>query len=140
MALGCRKEEKQTEKFGSGCLALQGRARSALRPQSLPLVVYFSSGAEHVVHLEGQHLGSGCRSHRQLPGTFICCCCLVTKSCLTLCDPIYCSLPGFPVLYHHPEFVQTHVHGVGDAIQRSHSLLPPSPPAFNLSQHQGLFQ
>ena len=47
---------------------------------------------------------------------------------------------GFPVLHHHPEFVQIHVHRVGDAIQPSHPLSSPSPPASNLSQHQGLFQ
>ena len=51
-----------------------------------------------------------------------------------------CSTPGFPVLHHLLEFAQTHVRWLGDAIQPSHSLSPPSPPAFNLSQHQGLFQ
>ena len=68
------------------------------------------------------------------------CCCSVAKSCLTICDPVDCSIPGFPVLYYLPEFAHTHVHRVGDAIQPSHPLVPPSPPAFNLSQHQGLFQ
>ena len=57
-----------------------------------------------------------------------------------LCDPMDCSMPGFPVLHHLPEFAQTRVHQVSDAIQPSHPLLSPSPPAFNLSQHQGLFQ
>ena len=51
-----------------------------------------------------------------------------------------CSMPGFAVLHHLPELAQTHVHQVGDAIELSHPLLSPSPPAFNLSQHQGLFQ
>ena len=60
----------------------------------------------------------------------------VPKSCPTLCDPIDCSTPGFSVL----EFAQTHVHWVSDTIQPSHPLLFPSPPALNLSQHQGLFQ
>ena len=55
-------------------------------------------------------------------------------------QPMDCSTPGFPVLHHLPEFAQTHVHWVGDAIQPSCPLSPPSPPAFNLSQHQGLFQ
>ena len=50
------------------------------------------------------------------------------------------STPGFPVFYQLPELAQTHVHQVGDAIQLSHPLSSPSPPAFNLSQHQGLFQ
>ena len=67
-------------------------------------------------------------------------CCSVAQSCLTLCDPMGCSTPGFPVLHHLPEFAQTHVHWVGNAIQPPHPLLSPSPPAFNLSQHQGLFQ
>ena len=56
-----------------------------------------------------------------------------------LCDPMYGSTPGFPVLHYLPEFAQTHVHWVNDAIQPSHPLLPPSPLALNLSQHQGLF-
>ena len=64
----------------------------------------------------------------------------VTPSCPTLCDPMDCSTPGLPVHHQLPEFTQTHVHWVGDAIQPSHSLLSPSPPAFNLSQHQGLFK
>ena len=63
----------------------------------------------------------------------------VTHSCLTLCDPMHCRTPGFPVLHHLLKFTQTHVHRVGDAIQPSHLLWSPPPPAFNLSQHQGLF-
>ena len=69
-----------------------------------------------------------------------CCCCLVAKLCPTLCDPMDCSTPGFPVIHHLLEFTQTHVRWVSDAIQPSHPLASPSPPAFNLSQHQGLFQ
>ena len=65
---------------------------------------------------------------------------VVAQSCLTLCDPMNCSMPG-PLVHHQlPEFTQTHVHWVGDAIQSSHPLLSPSPPTFNLSQHQGLFK
>ena len=63
-----------------------------------------------------------------------------TQSCPTLCNPMDCSMPSFPVLYHLPELTQTHVHWVGDAIQPSHSLSSPSPPTFNLSQYQGLFK
>ena len=63
----------------------------------------------------------------------------VTQSCPTLCDSMNCSMPGLPVHHQLPEFTQTHVHWVGNAIQPSHPLLSPSPPAFN-SQHQGLFQ
>ena len=65
---------------------------------------------------------------------------LVTQSCLTLCDPMDCSMPGLPVHHQLLEFTQTHVHCVGDAIQPSHPLSSPFPSAFNLSQHQGLFQ
>ena len=63
-----------------------------------------------------------------------------SQSSPTLCDPMDCSTPGLPFLHHLLEFAQTHVHWVGDTIQPSHSLSSPSPPAFNLSQHQGLFQ
>ena len=62
------------------------------------------------------------------------------QSCLTLCYPMDCSSPGLPVHYQLPELTQTHVHWVTDAIQPSHPLSFPSPPAFNLSQHQGLFK
>ena len=65
---------------------------------------------------------------------------IVAHWCLTLWDPMDCSTPGFPVLHYLQEFAQTHVHWVSDAIQPFHSLSPASPPAFNLSQHQGLFQ
>ena len=54
----------------------------------------------------------------------ICCCCSVAKLCLTLCDPMDCSTPGFPVLHHLPEFAHTHVHWVGDVIQPSHLVDP----------------
>ena len=63
----------------------------------------------------------------------------VARSYLTLCDPMDCSMPGLPVHCQLPEFTQTHVHWVGDAIQPSHPLSPLFPPAFNLSQHHGLF-
>ena len=64
----------------------------------------------------------------------------VTQLCPTLCHPVNCSMSGFPVHHQLPELTQTHVHRVGDAIQPSHPLLSPSPPTFNLSQNQGLFQ
>ena len=66
-------------------------------------------------------------------------CCSVAKSCPTPCDPMNCSMPGFPVLHYLPEFAQTHVHWICDAIQPSHPLSSPSPLALNLSQYQGLF-
>ena len=64
----------------------------------------------------------------------------VAQSCLTLCDPMNRSMPGLPVHHQLPEFTQTHVHKVSDAIQPSHPLSSPSPPAPNPSQHQTLFQ
>ena len=64
----------------------------------------------------------------------------VTQSCLTLCDPMNCSTPGLPVHHQLSEFTQTNVHRVSDAIQPSHPLSSPSPPAPNPSQHQSLFQ
>ena len=64
----------------------------------------------------------------------------VSQSCPTLCDPMNRSTPGLPVHQQLPEFTQTHVHCVSDAIQPSHPLSSPSPPAPNPSQHQGLFQ
>ena len=64
----------------------------------------------------------------------------VAQSCPTLCDPMNCSMPGLPVHHQLPEFTQTHVHRVSDALQPSHPLLSSSPPALNPSQHQSLFQ
>ena len=64
----------------------------------------------------------------------------VAQSCLTPCDPKDFSTPGLPVRHQLPEFTQTYVHQVGDAIQPSHPLSSPSTLAFNLSQHQGLSQ
>ena len=68
------------------------------------------------------------------------CCCSVTKLCLTLRDPMDCSTLGSPGLLYLQEFAWTHVHWADDAIQPPHPLSPPFPPAFNLSQPQGLFQ
>ena len=64
----------------------------------------------------------------------------VAQSCLTHCNPMDCSMPGSPVHHQLPELTQTHVHWVGDAIKPSHPLSSPSPPTFNLSQHQDLFK
>ena len=63
----------------------------------------------------------------------------ISQSCPTLCDPMDCITPGFPIHHQLPELAQTHVHRVSDAIQLSHLLSTLSPPVLNLSQHQGLF-
>ena len=67
-------------------------------------------------------------------------CCSVTQSCLTLCDPMVCSMPGLPVPNYLPNFAQDPVHCISDAVLLSHPLMPSFPSALNLSQHQGLFQ
>ena len=64
----------------------------------------------------------------------------IAQSCLTLCEPMNCSTPGLSVHHQLPEFIQTHVHRVSDAIPPSHPLSSPSPPTFNLSQHNSLFK
>ena len=74
------------------------------------------------------------------PSPSCCCRCSVTQLCPTLCDPMNCSSPGLPVPHHLLEFAQVHVHCISDAIQPSHPLMPSSPSALDLSQHQGLFQ
>ena len=65
-------------------------------------------------------------------------CCSAAQLRPTLCDPVDCSMPGFPVHHHLPQLTHTHVHQVGDAIQPSHPLSLTSPPALNPSQHEGL--
>ena len=64
----------------------------------------------------------------------------VAQSCPSLCNLKDCSTPGLPVHHQRPELAQTHIHGAGDALQPSHPLSSPSPPAFTLSKHQGLSQ
>ena len=111
---------------------------------------WVQADTEH--HLE--HFHSPCQEKRTLrishwlanapaqKGTHLtsCCCCWVTKLYPALGISMDCSMPGSPVLHYLPEFAQTHVHWACDAIQPSHPLSSPSPPALHLSQHQGLFQ
>ena len=78
--------------------------------------------------------------HKELDKTWQLNNCSVAKLCLTLCNPMNHSTPGLPVHHQLPEITQTHVHRVGDAIQPSHPLSSPSPPALNLSQHHGLLK
>ena len=70
---------------------------------------------------------------------FVSLCCSVTQLCPTLHNTMDCSMPGFPVHHQLLELTQTHIHRLGDVIQPPHLLSSPSPPAFNLSEHQGLF-
>ena len=85
------------------------------------------------------HWGSPCEAPREVKFSSVQFS-SVAQSCPTLCDPMHCSTPGLPVHHQLPELTQTHDYQVGDAVQPSHPPSSPSPPAFNLSQHQGLFQ
>ena len=91
--------------------------------------------------LKGQGIGTQagelCSSYLR---TLKCCSCSVAQLCLSLCNPMDCSTPGFPVHHQLPELTQTQVRWVSDAIQPSHPLSSPSPPALNLSQHHCLYQ
>jgi len=95
-----------------------------LHPNLLHHSLMKTSVIEFRIHSESRTISSSCS---------------VTKSCPNL-QPMDCSMPGFPVLHYLLEFAQTHVHWVDDAIQPSHPLSSPSPPALNLPQHQSLFQ
>ena len=99
--------------------------------------VWHDWATKHTPH----SFSSAVKGHKIFPFFFIVCCCFsVAKLCPTLCHPMDCSTPGFLFLPHLLEFAQTHVHWVSDAIQPPHPLSSPSPPAFNHSQHQSLFQ
>ena len=113
-------------------LAVQGTFKSLLEHHSskapiLKSSVFFMVQLSHPYMTTGKNISSFQFSS-------------VTQLRLTLWDPMDCSMPGFPVHHQHPELDQTQVHQVSDAIPPSHSLSSPSPPTFNLSQHQGLFQ
>ena len=98
------------------------------------------------MHRRKRHLNNGCFperwDYRWISSSFAYILVIsIIRTCLMkCCCSVTCSMPGFPVLHHLLEFAQTHVHWVSDAIQPSHSLSSPSPPAFNLSQQQSLFQ
>ena len=95
----------------------------------------------HVSYGKTTKLDGSCYLFLRLTKNFIKhCYCSVTQSCLTLCDPMDCSMPGLPVPHHLLNFPQVHVHCIGDAIHPSHPLMLSSPLVLNLSQHQGLFQ
>ena len=94
-----------------------------------------------IVSLKSTNYGLWSRLQNTSTATLTICCSggSVAKSCVTLGTPMNCSTPGFPVLHPPAGLAQTHVHQVCDAIQPSHPLLSPFPPAFNFPQHQGLF-
>ena len=96
----------------------------------------------HLSHTESLYLlnSNSVTPHTSLPASFQFSSVPFSHSCPTICDPMDYSVPDLLVHHQLPEFTQTHVHWVGDAIQPSHPLLSPSPPAFNLSPHQSPFQ
>ena len=102
----------------------------------LSLWIVYWTAAKTVIYWVAFHCGIQTRTVWSL---YRCCCCLVTKSCPSLCNPMDCNTPAFLVLHYLLEFAQTHLSWVSDAIQPSYPLSSPSP-ALNLSQHQGLFK
>ena len=106
-------------------------------PQSVPTVGSFPMS--HLFESGGQSTGASTFAS-VLPMNISVQFSSVAQSCPTLCAPMNCSTPGLPVHHQLPEFTQTHVHQLRDAIQPSHPLSSPSPPASNPSQHQSLFQ
>ena len=97
---------------------------------------FFTLLTDYSVHLSSEIRKAGLHQSKTTSVQFS----SVAQSCPTLCDPMNRSTPGLPVHHQLPEFTQTHAHQIGDAIQPSHPLSSPSPPAPNPSQHQGLFQ
>ena len=102
--------------------------------RDVPVFSLFFFSYTHTPDLNQQHCLPKILGH-----VMATCCCSVSQSCPTLCNPIDCSTPGFPDVHHVLELAQTYVHRVGDTIQPSHPLSSPSP-IFNLSQDRGLFQ
>ena len=123
------------------------------RMNTFPPLAHFLLQTQHLENLAGCNGFLPlwlCIFGRVEEGCFLCiknvsaqnnsCCCSVSQPYPTLCDPMDCSTPDFPILHHLPELAQTHVHWVSDAIQSSHLLLSPSPITFYLSQHRDLSQ
>ena len=128
-----------------GLLAVQGTLKSFLQHHSskasiLQCSAFFTIQLSHPYMTRDQIHGpcSGSTVLTRQPGISFCCC-SVAKSCLTLCNPMDCSMPGFPVLHYLLEFAQTYFHWVSDAIQLSNPLLSPFPSAFNLYPALGSF-
>ena len=116
-------------------LALATLPKKKMFSSLLSFPFFFLIGLNYMSCFKSLTSISSLNPHNPKRSLTICCCCSGAKSCPTLCDPMNCSTPGFPVLHYLPEFAQTHVHLVGDAIQPSHPLSPLSPPALNLFQH-----
>ena len=131
-ALWCPPPQRSAKVFPTQRSPVQGFCHSASLSVRVPLPAPEALSSPRVLGGEGAPCSS-----------FYCCtqwCCWsVAQSHPTLCNPMDCSTPAFPVLHHLLELVQTQVHRVGDAIQPSHPLSSTSP-AFNLFQHQGVFQ
>ena len=117
----------------------QNQKKSSVDPRKLKVVTLIKS--QNLLDKSRTHcLKYRLISHEENVWNKASICFSVAQLCPTLCNPTDCNTPGFPVLYHLPELAQGHVHWVSDDIQPSSPLSSPSPPALNLSQHQGLFQ
>ena len=115
----------ESHSLGSSCISLYLHGASQHGS--------FSSQTSYMVR---KYVLLACQMKAEFP--FVTYCCSATQSCLTLCDPMDCSTPGLSVPHHLLKFAQVHVHCISDAIQPSHPLMPSSPSALNLLQHQGL--
>ena len=128
-----RKEQWPHKRLSQACLWVSG---SLQWRRGLVVACWWAGGTE----CSSTYMGSFERGHHYLHYLHHSFSSVQSLSRVWLCNPLDCSTPGLPVHHQLPELPQTHVHWVGDAIQPSHPLSSPSPPAFNLSQHQGLFQ
>ena len=129
VAGGIRTKQKRKQRFMK---ASEPKAGSAAFSHNYSVSQYCSNWSIDHWKCFTPHFTPGPSRHVQFSS--------VAQSSLTVCNPMNCSMPGFPVHHQLPELTQTHVHWVNDAIQPSHPLSSPSPPALNLSQQQGLFQ
>ena len=135
----------ETQGQGSLVAAVYGVAESwtqlkRLRSSSRDRDWYFLPGDTSDLGMNGNQIINKHKFSEAHKPYILCYFSSVTQTCLTLCHSMNCSTPGLPVHHQLPEFMQTHVHWVGDAIQPSHPLSSLSPPAFSLSQLQGLFK
>ena len=129
VAGGIRTKQKRKQRFMK---ASEPKAGSAAFSHNYSVSQYCSNWSIDPWKCFKPHFTPGPSMHVQFSS--------VAQSSLTVCNPMNCSMPGFPVHQQLPELTQTHVHQVSDAIQPAHPLSPPSPLAFSFSQHQSLFQ
>ena len=124
--------------FTSGGQSIRASASASVLPMNIQ--DWFLLELTGFISLQSKGLSRVSSNTTAQKHQFRCSVSSVTQSCPTLCNPMECRMPGFPVHHQLPEFTQTYVHWIGDAIQPPHPLLSPSPPSLNLYQHQSLFK